>query len=188
MTMTISTTVSSPPTGSINLPAVAVGMLVGGIIMKRVGLSLKTIPRFAVVMLTLSTILCVPLFFMGCPTQQVSGVNHHHVGPHRWVWGRMPPWGAAKWSWLLMRQKFWYCDLFLNIFLVFFSLPCSSLSLCSSNCSCPSSAFNPVCADNIEYISLCHAGCRNFTKDPSNAYRVQVSAPCTGGCSFLLSF
>lgn len=68
------------PTGSINLPAVAVGMLVGGVIMKRVGLSLKTIPRFSVVMLTFSTLLCVPLFFMGCPTQQVNGVNHYHIG------------------------------------------------------------------------------------------------------------
>ena len=57
-------------------------MLVGGVIMKRAGLSLKTIPRFSVAMLTVSTLLFVPLFFMGCPTQRVSEVNHYQVGQY----------------------------------------------------------------------------------------------------------
>ncbi|XP_030288783.1 solute carrier organic anion transporter family member 2A1 [Sparus aurata] len=68
---------SSLLVGAVNLPAVAVGMLTGGVIMKKSGLSLKTIPRFSVVMLTISTLLCIPLFFMGCPTQKVSEVNHN---------------------------------------------------------------------------------------------------------------
>lgn len=68
--------------GAVNLPAVAVGMLMGGVIMKKVGLSLKTIPRFSVVMLTISTLLCIPLFFMGCPTQKVSEINHYQVGQY----------------------------------------------------------------------------------------------------------
>ncbi|KAM9358001.1 solute carrier organic anion transporter family member 2A1 [Symphorus nematophorus] len=146
--------------GAVNLPAVAVGMLIGGVIMKRAGLSLKTIPRFSVVMLTTSTLLCIPLFFMGCPTQKVSEVNHYQVGQY------------------------------------------GSLSLCYSNCSCPESAFNPVCgSDGIEYISPCHAGCTNFTKDPNSTHRVQLytscrcisgsqsharPAPCPNSCSRLL--
>ncbi|XP_018525587.1 solute carrier organic anion transporter family member 2A1 [Lates calcarifer] len=151
---------SSLLVGAVNLPAVAVGMLVGGIIMKRASLSLKTIPRFSVVMLTISTLLCIPLFFMGCPTQKVSEVNHNQIGQY------------------------------------------GSLSMCYSNCSCPSSAFNPVCgSDGIEYISPCHAGCTNFTKDPSNGHRVQlytncscisgsqshaIPAPCSNSCPHLL--
>ncbi|KAM9384395.1 solute carrier organic anion transporter family member 2A1 [Pholidichthys leucotaenia] len=128
---------SSMLVGAVTLPAVAVGMLIGGVIMKRAGLSLKVIPRFCVVILSVSTLLCVPLFFMGCPTQKVSEVNHYQVGLY------------------------------------------GSPSECYSNCSCPSSAFNPVCGSNgIEYISPCHAGCTNFTKDPDNADRVLVYTSC----------
>ncbi|XP_044218439.1 solute carrier organic anion transporter family member 2A1 [Thunnus albacares] len=148
---------SSMLVGALNLPAVAVGMLVGGIIMKRTGLSLKTIPRFSVVMLTISTLLCIPLFFMGCPTQKVSEINYSQNGQQ---------------------------------------------GLCYSNCSCPGSAFNPVCgSDGIEYISPCHAGCTNFTKDSNNTNRVQLytncrcisggqghakPAPCPNNCKHLL--
>ncbi|CAK6956257.1 solute carrier organic anion transporter family member 2A1 [Scomber scombrus] len=129
---------SSLLVGALNLPAVAVGMLVGGIIMKKVGLSLKAIPRFSVVMLTMSTLLCIPLFFMGCPTQNVSEVYPIQKGPN------------------------------------------DSLPKCYSSCSCPKSAFNPVCGSNgIEYVSPCHAGCTNFTKDSNNTHRVQLYTNCS---------
>ncbi|XP_029938709.1 solute carrier organic anion transporter family member 2A1 [Salarias fasciatus] len=128
---------SSLLVGAVNLPAVAVGMLAGGVIMKKVGLSLKAIPRFSVIMLTTSTLLCIPLFFMGCPTQKVAEVNTGQVGPY------------------------------------------GPLSKCYSNCSCPAAAYNPVCgSDDIEYLSPCHAGCTNFTKDPNNTHRVKMYTDC----------
>lgn len=71
--------------GSVNLPSVAVGMLAGGVIMKKVGLSLKAIPRFSVVMLTISTLFYIPLFWMGCSTQKVSEVNHFQNSQSWWV-------------------------------------------------------------------------------------------------------
>ncbi|XP_038840508.1 solute carrier organic anion transporter family member 2A1-like, partial [Salvelinus namaycush] len=120
--------------GAVNLPSVAVGILVGGVIMKRTGLSLKTIPRFSVAMLTISVLLIIPLFFMGCPTQRVAKVNYT---PHGF------------------------------------------LSTCYSNCSCPVNAFNPVCgSDNIEYLSPCHAGCKEYTKEPKNKFRVLKYTDC----------
>ncbi|XP_068175292.1 solute carrier organic anion transporter family member 2A1 isoform X2 [Antennarius striatus] len=128
---------SSLLVGAANLPAVAMGMLVGGVIMKKMSLSLKTIPRFSVGMLTTSTILCIPLFFMGCPTHKVFEVNHYQVGQY----------GSESW--------------------------------CYSNCSCPTSTYNPVCgSDGIEYVSPCHAGCTNYTRNPNNTRKIQLYTNC----------
>uniref|UniRef100_A0A8K9V8Y6 Solute carrier organic anion transporter family member n=1 Tax=Oncorhynchus mykiss TaxID=8022 RepID=A0A8K9V8Y6_ONCMY len=135
--------------GAVNLPSVAVGMLVGGVIMKRTGLSLKTIPRFSVAMLTISVLLIIPLFFMGCPTQRVAEVNY---------------------------------------------TPNGFLATCYSNCSCPDDSFNPVCgSDNTEYLSPCHAGCKEYTKDPKNKFRVLGGGggtarpgPCPNQCPHFL--
>ncbi|KAJ8418632.1 hypothetical protein AAFF_G00001310 [Aldrovandia affinis] len=66
--------------GAMNLPMVALGMLLGGVIMKRVGLSPRAIPRFSLAVLIISILLCMPLFFMGCPTQPIAGVNAAYRG------------------------------------------------------------------------------------------------------------
>ncbi|XP_056607422.1 solute carrier organic anion transporter family member 2A1 isoform X2 [Triplophysa dalaica] len=124
--------------GALNLPSVSVGMVLGGLVMKRWGLSFRIIPRFSVAMLTISLIFCVPLFFMGCSTQDVAGVYPKTYNGNNGL-----------------------------------------LLSCTDNCSCPRSAFNPVCGENhIEYVSPCHAGCTNFTMDSKNPYRVHVFSNC----------
>ncbi|KAI1889300.1 hypothetical protein AGOR_G00177770 [Albula goreensis] len=126
--------------GAMNLPMVAIGMLLGGVIMKRIGLSMRAIPRFSVVMLLISIMLCVPLFFMGCSTQRVAGVNivYSHQDDLRTV------------------------------------------PMCTKNCSCPKTDFNPVCgSDGIEYVSPCQAGCTDFSTY-DNSSRIQNYSNC--GC------
>ncbi|XP_071376906.1 solute carrier organic anion transporter family member 2A1-like [Centroberyx affinis] len=82
----------------------------------------------------------VPLFFMGCSTQKVVGVNSGY--------------GSTQ----------------------------VDQSISSSNCSCVSSVYNPVCGeDGTEFISPCHAGCANVTIDPHNPHRVQVGGGSAGG-------
>ncbi|XP_063058068.1 solute carrier organic anion transporter family member 2A1 [Engraulis encrasicolus] len=136
--------------GAVNLPSMAVGMLLGGIIMKKTGMSLRVIPRFSVAMLLISVLLCVPLFFMGCPTQRVAGV-----------------YPRPEVSSITTASR-------------------GSVASCISDCSCSSSAFNPVCGSNgVEYISPCYAGCSNYTRDPNNSFRVlaYTNCSCIGGGS-----
>ncbi|XP_069752621.1 solute carrier organic anion transporter family member 2A1 isoform X6 [Narcine bancroftii] len=60
---------------SITLPAAAIGMLLGGIYMKHSSLALVKIPWYAGCVLFISVSLTVPLFFMGCSTQKIAGIN-----------------------------------------------------------------------------------------------------------------
>uniref|UniRef100_UPI00398E7E30 solute carrier organic anion transporter family member 2A1-like n=1 Tax=Pristiophorus japonicus TaxID=55135 RepID=UPI00398E7E30 len=62
--------------GAITLPTAAIGMLLGGFYMKRFNLSLVKIPWSAAYVLIITIVLTIPLFFMGCSTQKIAGINY----------------------------------------------------------------------------------------------------------------
>ncbi|XP_078065408.1 solute carrier organic anion transporter family member 2A1-like isoform X4 [Mustelus asterias] len=62
--------------GSITLPALAIGMVLGGLFMKRFNISLVKIPWYSACVLIIVIILTIPLFFMGCSTQKIAGINY----------------------------------------------------------------------------------------------------------------
>ncbi|XP_059807294.1 solute carrier organic anion transporter family member 2A1-like isoform X2 [Hypanus sabinus] len=64
--------------GSITLPAVAIGMLLGGFYMKHSKLPLVKIPWYSGCVLIISIVLTVPLFFLGCSTQKIAGINYNN--------------------------------------------------------------------------------------------------------------
>ncbi|XP_028322839.1 solute carrier organic anion transporter family member 2B1 isoform X1 [Gouania willdenowi] len=60
--------------------------------------------------------------------------------------------------------------------------PNSSDSPCSSECLCPSEAFNPVCgADGVEFTSPCSAGCSSMETDAKNNPTNYTDCRCVGG-------
>ncbi|XP_030630590.1 solute carrier organic anion transporter family member 2A1-like [Chanos chanos] len=67
--------------GAINVPMAAVGLLLGGVVMKKARPSVKVVPWLTVVSLSLSVLLCIPVFFMGCSTQRIAGVNFGYGEP-----------------------------------------------------------------------------------------------------------
>ncbi|XP_015271236.1 PREDICTED: solute carrier organic anion transporter family member 2B1-like, partial [Gekko japonicus] len=62
--------------GAVNLPTAMLGILLGGIIMKKLRLSLKQSTLLCVTSMGLCLLFKLPLFFIGCPTQAVAGLNH----------------------------------------------------------------------------------------------------------------
>ncbi|XP_048339097.1 solute carrier organic anion transporter family member 2B1-like, partial [Sphaerodactylus townsendi] len=61
--------------GTINLPTAMMGILLGGIIMKKFHLSLKQSSLFCVVGMGMCLVFQFPAFFLGCPTQAVAGLD-----------------------------------------------------------------------------------------------------------------
>ncbi|XP_041072187.1 solute carrier organic anion transporter family member 2A1 isoform X5 [Carcharodon carcharias] len=62
--------------GSITLPGLATGMVLGGLFMKRFNVPLVKIPWYSACVLSIVISLTIPLFFMGCSTQKIAGINY----------------------------------------------------------------------------------------------------------------
>ncbi|XP_012673970.1 solute carrier organic anion transporter family member 2B1 [Clupea harengus] len=72
---TLTASFSNMMIGGVNIPAATLGIMTGGLIMRRLSLSV----RGSALMCTVSVLVCimfaVPLLFIGCPTQPIAGLN-----------------------------------------------------------------------------------------------------------------
>ncbi|PIO25846.1 hypothetical protein AB205_0054200 [Aquarana catesbeiana] len=61
--------------GSVNIPGAMVGIVVGGVIMKRFQLSPRQCGAMCVICMLCCILLALPLLFLGCSTQQFASPN-----------------------------------------------------------------------------------------------------------------
>ncbi|KAK9955696.1 hypothetical protein ABG768_015555 [Culter alburnus] len=63
--------------GGINIPSAMLGIMAGGVILRRFGLSVRSSALMCTIAVLVSVMFAIPLLFLGCPTQQVSEMNVH---------------------------------------------------------------------------------------------------------------
>ncbi|XP_051537729.1 solute carrier organic anion transporter family member 2B1-like [Myxocyprinus asiaticus] len=62
--------------GGLNIPSAMLGIMAGGVIMRRLSLSIKSSAAMCTIAVLISMFFAIPLLFLGCPTQRISGVKH----------------------------------------------------------------------------------------------------------------
>lgn len=59
-------------TGGINIPAAMLGIMAGGVILRKLGLTVKSSAAMCTVAVFVSIMFAIPLLFIGCPEKKVS--------------------------------------------------------------------------------------------------------------------
>ncbi|KAK2872930.1 hypothetical protein Q8A67_022827 [Cirrhinus molitorella] len=63
--------------GGLNIPSAMLGIMAGGVILRKLGLTVKSSAAMCTVAVFISIMFAIPLLFIGCPTQRVSGINYN---------------------------------------------------------------------------------------------------------------
>ncbi len=64
-------------TGGLNIPSAMLGIMAGGVILRKMGLTVRSSAAMCTVAVFVSIMFAIPLLYIGCPTQSVSGVNYN---------------------------------------------------------------------------------------------------------------
>ncbi|TRY98359.1 hypothetical protein DNTS_021786 [Danionella cerebrum] len=62
--------------GTVNIPSAMLGIMAGGVILRKLGLTVRSSAAMCTIVVLVSIMFAIPLLFIGCPTQQISGVNY----------------------------------------------------------------------------------------------------------------
>ncbi|XP_056140449.1 solute carrier organic anion transporter family member 2B1 [Lampris incognitus] len=63
--------------GSVNIPLGVLGIVLGGVLMRRMSLSVSGASKMCTLAILLCMVTSLPLLLIGCSTQKVAGVYHH---------------------------------------------------------------------------------------------------------------
>lgn len=141
--------------GGVQMPFGILGVISGGYIMRRFQLGDRKAVGLALVASVLSLVVGIPLIFVGCDTRPIAGLT-------TMLGSTMTGLGSTSSS------------SFLNSSV---DIPPSN---CFSDCGCANRKYEPICADGIEYLSPCHAGCHhvevNVTLDGAAAAEARAAA------------
>ena len=107
--------------------------------MRRFRLGDRNAIAMSVVASVLSLIVGVPLIFVGCQTRPIAGLTTM-VEPMK-----------------MTTMSTGSTPTFV-----------SNLTVCLDTCRCDESKYEPICADGVEYLTPCHAGCRSVEYESLN--------------------
>lgn len=71
--------ISAMMIGGLNIPSAMLGIMIGGVILRRLSLSVRYSALMCTTVVLLSIFFAVPLLFLGCPTQNIFDINHFGV-------------------------------------------------------------------------------------------------------------
>lgn len=150
--------------GVINIPAVALGMFSGGLVMKKYKLGLMGAAKFAFGTSLLGFVLSLFFLAMGCENSKVAGITVSYSGYVRMQTCLVVccDCGAGTSSHFCVTCR---------VEGLSYQEP-SLFSDCNSGCLCSRREWDPVCGENgITYVSPCLAGCVSSTGSGRNTVR-----------------
>ncbi|XP_063041606.1 solute carrier organic anion transporter family member 2B1 [Engraulis encrasicolus] len=67
--------------GGLNIPSATLGIMTGGIVLRRFGLSVRGSALMCTICVLVSILFALPLLFLGCPTQPIAGLTSQKDSP-----------------------------------------------------------------------------------------------------------
>lgn len=161
-------------TGILNLPAVALGIITGGFVLKRFKLGVIGAARVSISASVGSFCLLAIQVFIRCENAEVAGLTVSYQG---WV-ARESAFDIVT-VWRSMNE--WVSKFVTSVHVctrapqVSYN-PQTLLSQCNMGCSCSMKHWDPVCAYNgMTYTSPCLAGCQTSTGTGKEMVRQQLT-------------